>query len=157
MTVVDHCTSTYVFEIRNRSRYRHSFASMMFLHWYCCKFPDLIKELVVKKHWYFSKKGLAGLRTFFGEKPDIPIPETNITAIIHLIKLMVHKNTDTFFQIYVHSYDTVLEHVFKIIYNKIDAIDLPSNLISELIPSLKSRKSQTRLKSRTAKYLSNLC
>ena len=59
-----------------------------------------LSELVDKKHWCFSKKGLAGLRIFFGEQPDIPIPETNITVIIRLIKLMGHENTDTFFQVY---------------------------------------------------------
>jgi integrase len=134
---------------------RHSFASMMFLRWYCCKYPDLIKDLVDKKHWCFSKKGLAGLRTFFGEKSDITIPETNITAIIHLIKLMGHKNTDTFFQVYVHSYDAVLEHALKRIHNKTDNIGLPSNLITELVPGMRSRASQVNLKSREVKYLAN--
>lgn len=135
---------------------RHSFASMMFLRWYCCKYPDLIKDLVDKKHWCFSKKGLVGLRIFFGEQPDIPIPETNITAIIHLIKLMGHKNTDTFFQVYVHSYDTVLEHTLQRVHEDIDSIELPGKLISELVTDMRSRKSQTKLKSRTAKYLSSL-
>jgi len=135
---------------------RHSFASMMFLRWYCCKYPDLIKDLVDKKHWCFSKKGLAGLRTFFGEQPDIPISETNITAIIHLIKLMGHKNADTFFQVYVHSYDTVLEHALRRVHEEIDNIDLPGKLISELIPGMKSRVSQVILKSREVKYLANL-
>lgn len=135
---------------------RHSFASMMFLRWYCCKYPDLIKELVDKKHWCFTKKGLAGLRTFFGENPDIPIPETNITAIIHLIKLMGHKNTDTFFQVYVHSYGVVLEHALKRVHKDIDSIELPGKLISELVPNMRSRKSQAQLKSRTAKHLSSL-
>lgn len=135
---------------------RHSFASMMFLRWYCCKYPDLIKDLVDKKHWCFSKKGLVGLRIFFGEQPDIPISETNITAIIHLIKLMGHKNTDTFFQVYVHSYDTVLEHALNRVHEDNDSIELPGQLISELVPNMRSRKSQTKLKSRTAKYLSSL-
>jgi integrase len=135
---------------------RHSFASMMFLRWYCCKYPDLIKELVDKRHWCFSKRGLAGLRTFFGEKPDISIPETNITAMIHLIKLMGHKNTDTFFQVYVHSYDTVLEHALRRINEKSDSIELPGKLISELVPSMKSRASQVKLKSRNLKDLVNL-
>ena len=135
---------------------RHSFASMMFLRWYCCKYPGLIKDLVDKKHWCFNKKGLAGLRTFFGEKPDIPIPETNITAIIHLIKLMGHKNTDTFFQVYVHSYDTVLEHALNQVHEDNDSIELPGKLISELVPNMRSRKSQVKLKSRNAKYLVDL-
>ena len=132
---------------------RHSFASMIFLRWYCCKYPDLIKELVDKKHWCFSKKGLAGLRTFFGENPNIRIPKNNITAIIHLIKLMGHKNTDTFFQVYVHSYDTVLEHALKRVHEDNDSIELQGQLISELVTNMRSRKSQTKLKSRTAKYL----
>lgn len=132
---------------------RHSFASMIFLRWYCCKYPNLIKDLVDKKHWCFSTKGLAGLRTFFGENPDIPIPHTNITAIIHLIKLMGHKNTDTFFQVYVHSYDTVLEHALRRVHEKFDSIDLPGKLISELVPSMKSRASQVKLKSRKVKEL----
>ena len=117
---------------------------------------DLIKELVDKRHWCFSKRGLAGLRTFFGEKPDISIPETNITAMIHLIKLMGHKNTDTFFQVYVHSYDTVLEHALRRINEKSDSIELPGKLISELVPSMKSRASQVKLKSRNLKDLVNL-
>ena len=135
---------------------RHSFASMMFLRWYCCKYPDLVKELVDKKHWCFSKKGLAGLKTFFGEKPDSPIPENNITAIIHLIKLIGHKNTDTFFQVYVHSYDTVLEHALRRIHEKSDSIELPGKLISELVPGMKSRASQARLKLRKVSHLATL-
>lgn len=135
---------------------RHSFASMMFLRWYCCKYPDFVKELVDKKHWCFSKKGLENLRIFFGEKPNEPIPDSNITAAIHLIKLMGHRDTNTFFQVYVHSYDAVLEHALKRIHNDIDAIELPGKLISELVPKMRSRKSQVKLKSRTAKYLANL-
>ena len=135
---------------------RHSFASMMFLRWYCCKYPNLIKDLVDKKHWCFSKKGLAGLRIFFGEQPDIPIPETNITAIVHLIKLMGHKNTDTFFQVYVHSYDTVLEHALQRTHGESDSIELSGKLISELVPGMKSRASQVKLKSRNLKDLVDL-
>lgn len=134
---------------------RHSFASMLFLRWYCCKYPDLIKELIDKKHWCFSQKGLAGLRTFFGENPDTVIPNSNITAIIHLIKLMGHKNTDTFFQVYVHSYDTVLEHALRRAHKESDSIELPGKLISELIPGMKSRASQVQLKSRSVTYLVN--
>jgi hypothetical protein len=129
---------------------------MIFLRWYCCKYPDLVKELVDKKHWYFSKKGLAGLRTFFGENPNIPIPENNITAIIHLIKLIGHKNTDTFFQVYVHSYDTVLEHALKRIHDKTDSIDLPSSLITDLVPRMRARANQARLKLREVSHLATL-
>jgi integrase len=135
---------------------RHSFASMMFLRWYCCKYPDFVKELVDKKHWCFSKKGLENLRIFFGEKPNEPIPDSNITAAIHLIKLMGHRDTNTFFQVYVHSYDAVLEHALNRIHNKTDSIDLPGKLITELIPNFKSRASQVKLKSRTTKFLVSL-
>lgn len=135
---------------------RHSFASMMFLRWYCCKYPSFVNELVDKKHWCFSKKGLAGLRTFFGENPNEPLPDSNITAAIHLIKLMGHRDTNTFFQVYAHSYDAVLEHALNRVHEDNDSIELPGLLISELVPNMRSRKSQTKLKSRTAKYLSSL-
>ena len=91
--------------------------------------------------------------TIWGE---LSIPDTNITAIIHLIKLMGHKNTDTFFQVYVHSYDTVLEHALRRIHEEIDNIDLPGKLISKLVPGMKSRASQIKLKSRKVKELVNL-
>ena len=135
---------------------RHSFASMMFLRWYCCKYPSFVNELVDKKHWCFSKKGLAGLRTFFGENPNEPLPDSNITAAIHLIKLMGHRDTNTFFQVYAHSYDAVLEHALNRVHEDNDSIELPGLLISELVPNMRSRKSQTKLKSRTATYLSSL-
>jgi integrase len=135
---------------------RHSFASMMFLRWYCCKYPDFVKELVDKKHWCFSSEGLAKLRTFFGEKPNEPLADSNITAATHLIKLMGHRDTNTFFQVYVHSYDAVLEHALHRIHNGADSIDLPGTLITELIPNFRSRASQVKLKSRTAKFLVSL-
>lgn len=135
---------------------RHSFASMIFLRWYCCKYPSFVNELVDKKHWCFSKKGLESLRIFFGENPNKTLSDSNITAAIHLIKLMGHRDTNTFFQVYVHSYDAVLEHALKRIHEDIDSIELPGQLISELVPNMRSRKSQTKLKSRTAKYLSSL-
>jgi len=127
---------------------RHSFASMMFLRWYCCKYPDLINELIDKKHWCFSNDGLEKLKIFFGEDPDIPLPDTNVTAIIHLIKLMGHSNTYTFFQVYVHSFDTVLQHAIKRINEKDNESTLPGSLISVLIPNMKSRASHVKLKSR---------
>lgn len=135
---------------------RHSFASMMFLRWYCCKYPSFVNELVDKKHWCFSKKGLESLRIFFGENPNKPLHDSNITAAIHLIKLMGHRDTNTLFQVYVHSYDAVLEHALKRVHEDIDSIKLPGKLISELVPNMRSRKSQTKLRSRTAKYLVNL-
>lgn len=135
---------------------RHSFASMIFLRWYCCKYPSFVNELVDKKHWCFSKKGLESLRIFFGENPNKTLSDTNITAAIHLIKLMGHRDTNTFFQVYVHSYDAVLEHALKRVHEDIDSIEIPGKLISELVLNMKSRKSQTKLKSRTAKYLVNL-
>ena len=135
---------------------RHSFASMMFLRWYCCKYPSFVNELVDKKHWCFSKKGLESLRIFFGENPKKTLSDSNITAAIHLIKLMGHRDTNTFFQVYVHSYDAVLEHALKRIHEDIDSIKLTGKLISELVPNLRSRKSQAKLKSRTAKYLVDL-
>jgi hypothetical protein len=127
----------------------------MFLRWYCCKYPDLIKDLVNKKHWCFGKKRLARLRAFFGGHPDLSIPNTNITAIFHLIILMGHKNTNTFFKVYVYSYDIVLEHALKRIYGESDSIDLPSKLVTELVPGMRSRASQVKLKSRAANYLVN--
>ena len=135
---------------------RHSFASMMFLRCYCCKYPSFVNELVDKKHWCFSKKGLESLRIFFGENPKKTLSDSNITAAIHLIKLMGHRDTNTFFQVYVHSYDAVLEHALKRVHEDIDSIKLPGKLISELVPNLRSRKSQAKLKSRTAKYLVDL-
>lgn len=135
---------------------RHSFASMMFLRWYCCKHPDFINELVDEKHWCFKKQGIASLRVIFGENPNEPLPDSNTTAIIHLIKLMGHRDTNTFFQVYVHSYDAVLEHALKRVHSEIDKIALPGKLISELVPNMKSRKSQLKLKSRQASYLSTI-
>jgi|SRR5690554_185565 len=132
---------------------RHSFASMMFLRWYCCKYPDLIDELIDKKHWCFSNDGLEKLKIFFGEDPDIPLPDSNVTAIIHLIKLMGHSNTHTFFQVYVHSFDTVLQHAIKRINEKDNESILPGSLISELIPNMKSRASHVKLKSRKIRDL----
>ena len=69
---------------------------------------------------------------------------------------MGHRDTNTFFQVYVHSYDAVLEHALKRVHEDIDSIEIPGKLISELVLNMKSRKSQTKLKSRTAKYLVNL-
>lgn len=135
---------------------RHSFASMMFLRWYCCKYPDLVKHLVDKKHWCFTQKGLAELKVFFGEKPDAPLPHSNITAIVHLIKLMGHKNTDTFFKVYVHSYDVVLEHALRRTHEKYDQMSLLGNLITELVPGMRSRGNQVNLKSRKVKDLVKL-
>jgi hypothetical protein len=69
---------------------------------------------------------------------------------------MGHRDTNTFFQVYVHSYDAVLEHALHRIHNGADSIDLPGTLITELIPNFRSRASQVKLKSRTAKFLVSL-
>ena len=55
-----------------------------------------------------------------------------------------------------HSYDTVLKHALKRVHEDIDSIGLPGQLISELVPNMRSRKSQVKLKSRNAKYLVDL-
>jgi len=112
---------------------RHSFASHMFLRWYCCKYPELVNELVDEKHWCFSKTGLDKLRIFFGEEPGKPLPDSNTTAIIHLIKLMGHRNTNTLFQVYVHSFYDVLNHALKRVNNKLDEVEPSDKLIATLV------------------------
>lgn len=135
---------------------RHSFASHIFLRWYCCKYPDLISSLIDGNHWCFNSDGLANLRYFFKEQPNLPLPDDNTTAIIHLIKLMGHRNSTTFFQVYVHSYYTVLEHTVKRINLESDNAVLPGKLISMLMPGMKSRASQVKLVSRKTKDLATL-
>lgn len=86
---------------------------MMFLRWYCRKKPDLIPDLIDQNQWCFSREGLSGLKTFFGEHSSELLPDSNTTAIIHLIKLIGHRNTDTLFQVYTHSFYTVLCHAIE--------------------------------------------
>jgi len=129
---------------------RHSFASNIFLRWYAMKHPEIVKKLSDYGHWLYSEYGLEKLREFLGynDKED----EKNTDAI-HIIKLMGHSSTNTFFEVYVHSFDAVAKHELARINQQTDEIELPGKLITELIPGMRSRASQRKLASRKAKDL----
>lgn len=135
---------------------RHSFASHLFLRWYTCRYPDFSKQLADQSHWFFKKEGIENLRIFFGEASKEPIPEANITAFTHIIKLFGHKTTNTLFQVYIHSFYEVIQHALKRVHKKDDDEILLGKLITELVPNMRSRKSQLKLKSRKAKDLVKL-
>lgn len=135
---------------------RHSFASHLFLRWYSCRHPDFITELIDEPHWFFKPEGLANLRIFFGEKPNIPIPDSNITAFTHIIKLFGHKTTHTLFQVYIHSFDAVIQHALKKTHEADNNEELLGKMITKLIPGKRSRKSQVVLESRKIKDLVKL-
>lgn len=128
---------------------RHSFASNLFLRWYCTKHPELIPNLTDEGHWLYTTSGLDQLKKFFGRSGN----EEKNTDMIHMIKLMGHKSTDTFFEVYVHSFEAVAQHELMRINSKTDDLILPGKLISELVPGMKSRASQAKLKSKSAKDL----
>lgn len=135
---------------------RHSFASHLFLRWYTCRHPDFVAQLSDQQHWFFSEEGLDNLRIFFGEKPGKPIPDTNITAFVHIMKLFGHKTTKTLFQVYIHSFDTVIQHALKKSQEADDEEIILGKLIAELVPKMRSSRSQAKLKSRKAMDLVSL-
>jgi len=128
---------------------RHAFASNLFLRWYCTKHPELIPHLTDEGHWFYTTEGLEHLKKIFGRSND----EEKSTDMIHMIKLMGHKSTSTFFEVYVHSFESVAKHELRRINNQTDDLKLPGKLISELIPGMKSRASQAKLQSKSAKDL----
>ncbi|WP_432472800.1 tyrosine-type recombinase/integrase [Amphritea sp. HPY] len=135
---------------------RHSFASHLFLRWYCCRYEDLIGELLEKDHWCFSNDGIGKLRFFVGENPDCPLPATNITSIIHLLKLMGHKTATTFFRVYVHSFEVGAQHALERSSLEDGEEQLSGKAIAALIPNCRSRTSQARIKDRSINGLAEL-
>jgi integrase len=128
---------------------RHSFASHIFLRWYCCRYDDLIHQLLEQDHWCFTAEGISSLRRILGEDPDCPLPPTNITSIIHLLKLMGHKTTTTFFRVYVHSFEVVARHTLERSLQEEEQQILSGKAIAALIPSCKSRTSQAKIKDKS--------
>lgn len=132
---------------------RHSFASHLFLRWYACRHPDFVQQLADEQHWFFSEEGLKKLRIFFGEKAEKPIPDSNITAFVHIMKLFGHKTTTTLFQVYIHSFDAVIQHALRKSQEADNEEIILGKLIAKLVPKMRSSKSQAKLKSRKAKDL----
>lgn len=124
---------------------RHSFASHIFLRWYCCRYEDLILQLLEKDHWCFSIEGINNLKRIFSEKPDSPLPPTNITSIIHILKLMGHKTTTTLFRVYVHSFEVVAQHALEKCFKEGDLEIMSGKAIAALIPNCRSRTSQAKI------------
>lgn len=127
---------------------RHSFASHLFLRWYCTRHTDFITQLVDQHHWFFSERGLSAFNTFLGNHPINDFKGAETTAIIQLIKLMGHKNTETFFAVYVHSFEEVVHHAIRQVNQKTDEQIMSGQLMATLLPNMRSRKSQAKIKDR---------
>ena len=132
---------------------RHSFASWFFLRWYAAKHPDFIESLIQKNHWLFSNDGIEHIKQFLGVFTPGPIPADHANAMIYFIKLFGHANTATLFQVYIHTYEFVLDHALTSAYQHKDGEPLKGKLIAALIPGMKSRASQRTLTDRSAKAL----
>lgn len=132
---------------------RHSFASWFFLRWYAAKHPDFIESLTNKNHWLFSNDGIVHIKQFLGVFTPGPVPADHANAMIYFIKLFGHANTATLFQVYIHTYEFVLDHALTSSYQHKDAEPLKGKLIAALIPGMKSRASQRTLTDRSAKAL----
>lgn len=135
---------------------RHSFASHIFLRWYCSRYHNLIPQLLEKNHWSFSDDGIGNLRFFLGESPDQAIPPTNVTSIIHLLKLMGHKTTTTFFRVYVHSFEVIADHAIQRCDHEEGKAILSGKAIAALVPKFGSRTSQSKLKDRSLKGIADM-
>lgn len=132
---------------------RHSFASWFFLRWYAAKYPDFIDSLTSNDHWLFSDDGIKNIKQFLGVFTAGPIPSEHSNAMIFFIKLFGHANTATLFQVYIHTYEFVLDHALKNAYRGVDSESMKGKLITALIPKMKSRATQSKLQDRSASGL----
>ena len=73
--------------------------------------------------------------------------------MIFFIKLFGHANTATLFQVYIHTYEFVLDHALKNAYRGVDSESMKGKLITALIPKMKSRATQSKLQDRSASGL----
>ena len=85
-----------------------------------------------------------------------PLSFSNTSSITHLIKLFGHANTNTFFKVYVHSFDVVASHAMERVFEEEDSLQLNGNTISKLVPNCASRTTQAKLRNRSVKYLVEL-
>ena len=132
---------------------RHSGGSHLLARWYACRYPDFIETLSDADHWAYSEEGIGNLRIFFGEPAHRPLRACHTSAITHLIKLFGHATPSTFFQVYVHSFDAVASHALQRIHREEDAMKLDGKTIAALIPNMKSRTSQAKIKDRSVSAL----
>ena len=132
---------------------RHSGGSHLFNRWYASRYEDYIQELSDRTHWVYSEDGLAGIKEFFIEPRSEPLSLFNTSSITHLIKLFGHANTNTFFSVYVHSFDLVASHALKRVFKQEDSLELNGKTIGALIPNMRSRTSRARIKDTCIKAL----
>ncbi|SFB87405.1 Phage integrase family protein [Marinospirillum celere] len=128
---------------------RHAFATHLFMRWYVARYPELIPELLDHKHWVYSSKGLKAFRSLLGANPNDPLPASHVTGMVHLIKLMGHKTTTTFFEVYVHSFESVAQHALKRIQAESEDFQLHSRLITGLLPDMASKDSRAKLQDKS--------
>lgn len=128
---------------------RHSFASWMLLRWYCAKHRDAVDLMPENTHLMFQRQELNKVAKFFTRGQSDSIPDVDPTALIHIAKLMGHADTSTLFRYYVHTFHHIQAHAVHRLDKVYGETKLKGKVITNLVPKLKSRSSQSKLKDRT--------
>ena len=124
---------------------RHSFASWLLLRWYANRYFDFASDLTEGHHPLFQGECQSRLRQLFTTNEN-QIPTHNASDLIIFSKLIGHTGQDVMFSTYIHSYSAIHKHAMQRISNSEGQRVLSGKCIAEVVPKMKSRTSQAKLK-----------
>ncbi|RMH48174.1 MAG: hypothetical protein D6694_00805, partial [Gammaproteobacteria bacterium] len=128
---------------------RHCFASWLFLRMYVSKYPDLILELTESGHEVFSQNYIRRMVYLMSGETKARIPDHCGTGLVRLTKLMGHLGPRVTFSTYIHTFHVVQAHAMRRLSSIHGARELPGKSIAILVPKMKTRHSQAKLKDKS--------
>jgi hypothetical protein len=124
---------------------RHSFASWLLLRWYANRYLDFNTDLAEGHHPLFKEECQSRLRQLFTTDTN-KVPLYNSSDLILFSKLIGHTGQDVMFSTYIHSYSAIHKHAMQRISNSEGQRVLSGKCIAAVVPKMKSRTSQAKLK-----------
>lgn len=128
---------------------RHCFASWLMVRWYAARYPDFVDSLYERYHPSVGKELLRNIAVLFTLVEQDTIPISSTSDMVTLTKLMGHLGQRTLLEVYVHTFHFLHRHAMQRMSAKTGGRRLSSRQIALLLPNMKSRTSQARIKDKT--------